>query len=269
MITRDYHIHTNLCDGKDAPEEMVLAAIDKGFTTLGFSGHSPLGNEYWCMTEKNLEIYKEEISRLKDKYKDRIEILCGIEQDYYSETSTESFDYVIGSVHGIRVGDGFVFMDDTAGALQKGIEEHFNGDPLLLAEKYFELVSDIINRTGAHIVGHFDLLLKFEDKNPLFDTSHPRYINAAKKAVDILAQQGALFEVNTGAIARGYRTTPYPEKQMLEYIYQKGCDVIITGDCHQKGSLGCGFENALALIKKCGFTRMAYLSKGKILFEDI
>lgn len=268
MILRDYHVHTNLCDGKSSPEEVVLAAIEKGFATLGFSGHSPLLSEYWCMTKENEKVYIAEIKRLKEKYADKIEILCGIEQDYYSEKA-EGYDYVIGSVHGIMTQGGMVFMDDTPEALRKGIDEQFGGDPLSLAERYFELISDVVNKTGADIIGHFDLLLKFNEKFPLFDTSHPRYVNAAKKAIDILAKQNVLFEVNTGAMQRGYRTTPYPEKQMLSYIKEKGCDVIITGDCHDANYLSYGFEDALKIIKSCGFDRIAYLSKGKIHYTTI
>lgn len=268
MITRDYHIHTNLCDGKNSPEEVVLSAIEKGFTTLGFSGHSPLNDEYWCMTKENEKIYREEIKRLKEKYAEKIEILCGIEQDYYSDCE-KGYDYIIGSVHGIKVQDEIVFMDDTDDALRKGIDKHFGGDALSLAERYFELVSDVKNKTGADIIGHFDLLLKFNEKCPLFDTSHPRYITAAKEAVDILSKQKVLFEVNTGAMQRGYRKTPYPEAWVLQYIREKGCDVIITGDCHDCGYLGYGFREALELIKSCGFTRVAYLSEGKIKYTEI
>lgn len=268
MINRDYHVHTTLCDGKNSPEEVVLSAIDKGFTTIGFSGHSPLYTEYWCMTEENEKVYKEKVKKLKEKYAGKIEILCGIEQDYYSE-GTEGYDYIIGSVHGIKVQGEMVYMDDTDDALRKGIDKHFGGDALNLAERYFELVSDIKNKTNADIIGHFDLLLKFNEKCPLFDTANPRYINAAKKAIDILSEQNVLFEVNTGAMQRGYRTTPYPEKQILSYIKEKGCDVIITGDCHDADYLGYGFNEALSLIKECGFERMAYLSEGKVLCTNI
>lgn len=270
MIKRDYHIHTNLCDGKDTPEEMVLSAIEKGFETIGFSGHTPLMNEYWCMSKENLAIYKNEITRLKEKYKDKIEILLGIEQDYYSEKDLDfEYDYIIGSVHGIKVSDGFVFMDETASSLKKGIEKHFSGDPLLLAEKYFELVADIKNKTNADIVGHFDLLLKFQEDSPIFDTSNPRYIRAAKNSIDKLSEENVLFEVNTGAISRGYRTTPYPEVQILRYINEKGCDVILTSDCHNKNYLGFDFENTVNLIKECGFKRLAYLTNGKIEYINI
>ena len=42
MIFCDYHVHTNFCDGKSAPEEIVLSAVEKGVPTLGFATHSYL-----------------------------------------------------------------------------------------------------------------------------------------------------------------------------------------------------------------------------------
>lgn len=269
MILRDYHVHTNLCDGKDSPEEVVISAIEKGFTALGFSGHNTLRDEYWCMSRENTEVYRKEVSRLKEKYRDKLEILCGIEQDYYSEPAT-GYDYIIGSVHCLKATDGsLIALDDTAQILKDAIDKHFGGDSLALAKEYFQTVSDVADKTGADIVGHFDLILKFEDKTPMFDSSHPEYIKAAIAAIDKLSEKNVLFEVNTGAMARGYRKVPYPEAHLLRYIREKGCDVVITGDCHDCRYLGDGFKEALALVKECGFTRVAHLTKSGISYTDI
>lgn len=34
----NFHTHTIFCDGKNTPEEIVLAEIEKRFSALGFSG---------------------------------------------------------------------------------------------------------------------------------------------------------------------------------------------------------------------------------------
>ena len=38
----NYHTHTTWCDGKDTPEAVVVAAIEKGFYAIGFSSHAML-----------------------------------------------------------------------------------------------------------------------------------------------------------------------------------------------------------------------------------
>ena len=32
---KDLHVHTTFSDGKNTPEEMILAALDKGLETIG------------------------------------------------------------------------------------------------------------------------------------------------------------------------------------------------------------------------------------------
>ncbi|MBQ2943255.1 MAG: histidinol-phosphatase [Ruminococcus sp.] len=267
MIKCNYHTHTVLCDGKDTAEELVLEAIEKGFKVLGFSAHSPLSGEDWCLMPDTKE-YRKTISELKEKYKDKIEILCGIEQDYYSEKE-EGFDFVIGSVHCVKVGDKLIAVDDKAQIVIDAINEHFQGDSDSFAKEYFRTVSDVVNNTGADIIGHLDLIEKFCEQVSIFNPDSEVYKKASEEAVQELCSTGALFEINTGAMARGLRTTPYPSKRLLKLIHTCGGDVIINSDCHDKRYLDYGFEEALALAKECGFERIAYLSKGKIEFAEI
>ena len=94
MYKQNLHTHTTYCDGNNTPEEMVLAAIEKGFGSLGFSMHSHIYSK-----EKPVELvlaYKEEIARLKKAYADQIEIYCGIEKEMRDVRDFGEFDYQIG-----------------------------------------------------------------------------------------------------------------------------------------------------------------------------
>lgn len=236
---RDLHTHTTYCDGKNTPEQMVKAAIEKGLLCIGFSGHSYTHfDERYCMSRQGVKDYCTEIADLKIKYKNEIEILCGIEQDYYSEESTESFDYVIGSVHYLFRDGVYLPLDESAEILKEGIDKYFDGDANLLAEAYFETVSDVVNKTNADVIGHFDLITKFGT----FDTSHPRYVAAWKKAVDKLIPFGKPFEINTGAISRGYTDTPYPSAEIRRYVKEKGGTFILSSDSHCAETLCFGFD---------------------------
>lgn len=267
MIKCNYHTHTVLCDGKDTAEELVIEAIDKGFEVLGFSAHSPLQGEDWCLLPDTKE-YKETISALKEKYKGKIEILCGIEQDYYSEKE-DGFDFVIGSVHCVKVGDKLIAVDDKAQIVIDAINEYFGGDSDAFAKEYFKTVSDVVNKTGADIIGHLDLIEKFCEQTTIFNPHSEVYRKASEDAVKKLCTTNALFEINTGAMARGLRTAPYPSKRLLELIHTYGGNVIINSDCHDKSHLDYGFEAALQLARECGFERVAYITNGEIKFYNI
>ncbi|MBO6014231.1 MAG: histidinol-phosphatase [Oscillospiraceae bacterium] len=243
MIRTDLHMHTCFCDGKNTPEEMVLAAIDRGMECIGFSGHSHTPfDESWCMSESGTEEYRKEIRALKEKYRNRIVILCGIEQDFYSPQDTGGFDYVIGSVHYLKAGGEFIPVDESAEILKKAAVDYFDGDLCALAEEYYRTVSCVLEKTGADIIGHFDLITKFLETDAIPDIADPRYISAWKQAADRLIAAGRPFELNTGAISRGYRTSPYPGNPILEYILENGGKILLSSDSHSKDTIGFEFD---------------------------
>lgn len=253
------HTHTSFCDGKNSPEEMIWSAVEKGFDVLGFSGHSytPF-DETYCMSLENTRRYQKEVRRLAETYRDQICIFCGIEQDIYSDQPTEPYDYVIGSVHAVYREDGrsgrYIYVDSDLAALKEAVSELYGGDYLALAEDYFSIVSQVVHKTGCQIVGHFDLLTKFNEQEHLFDESHPRYKEAVHQALSKLLQADPIFEINTGAMARGYRTSPYPSPSILRSIYQAGGRITINSDSHSASSLDFGFEAAREAARSCGFS---------------
>ena len=249
MITKDLHVHTTYSDGDNTPEEMILAAIARGMSTIGISDHSYTWfDESYCVQKDSITAYQKEIAGLKEKYQDQIEVLCGIEQDYYSEEPTEPYDYVIGSVHYLKVGNAFAFVDETPELFQQAIDEFFDGDVYAFAECYYATVSDVVNKTGADIIGHFDLFSKFNEdarenrENIFFDPSHPRYVAAWKRAVDALLPFDKFFEINTGGMASGRKTVPYPPAKIQNYILSRGGKLLLSSDAHKAENLCFRFE---------------------------
>ena len=204
------------------------------------------------MSPEGTRLYLDEIHRLKAKYSGRIEILCGTECDYYSNINPEDYDYVIGSVHYIDCGGIFRHVDHTPEMLQAAIDESFAGDPYAMAEHYYSLVADVVHKTRANIIGHFDLITKLNAGNRFFDETHPRYIAAANSALDTLLKTGVPFEINTGAVSKGYRDFPYPSLRILKYIAEHGGSVILSSDSHRKETLLYDFPKYEALAESLG-----------------
>lgn len=238
MSGRDLHTHTTFSDGRCSPAETARAAEALGLSRLGFSDHSYTAfGESWCMKKSDTLRYIEEIHALKEAYRGRLEILCGIEQDFYSDEPVEAYDYVIGSVHYLKKDGVYLPVDESAALLREAADRHFGGDVYALAELYFDTVSRVVEKTHADIIGHFDLVSKFNEQTPLFDTQNPRYVAAWQAAADRLIAFGKPFEINTGAIFRGYKTVPYPAPEMLEYIAAHGGRFILSSDSHQSDAL--------------------------------
>ncbi len=240
----DYHLHTSWCDGKATPAEMAEAALAAGLDRLGFSGHSyTFFDEVWCMSPAGTAEYRREAEALREAYAGKLDILCGVEQDYYSLEPTEGYDYVIGSVHYVWAGNAFLPVDESPAHLRAGAEKGFGGDIYAFAEAYFDTVSRVPEISGCSVVGHFDLIAKFNEQEPLFDEGHPRYVRAWQAAAEKLLASGLPFEINTGAISRGYRSVPYPAPPILRYLGQRGARFLLSSDSHAPGTLCFGFES--------------------------
>lgn len=237
MILSDFHVHTTYCDGMNSPEEIILEAISRGIKKLGFSGHSYTAfDEEPCMSITGTESYRAEIKALKEKYASKIEILCGTEQDYYSDMSTQEFDYVIGSVHYVLLNGEYICVEHTDEIFSHLIST-CNNDPYEAAEKYFALVSDVVRRTNADIIGHLDVITRLNRNNKYFDEDNKRYVDAWTSAVDELLKTGRPFEINTGPVSRGIKEFPYPSLPILKYIAEHNGKVILSSDSHKKENL--------------------------------
>ena len=269
MIPRcNLHSHTTYCDGKNTAEEMVRGAIAVGCETLGFSGHSPIADTYWTMTDEGMEEYIREIKALKEKYRDRIEILLGIEFDMRSKLDTSPFEYVIGAAHAVRTNDFCFDVDLSQEPLVENVNKYYGGDFFAYTRDYYENFYSLCDVTKCDIVAHFDLVTKTNEGSRLFDESDKRYRDAALMALDYLLEKKELiFEMNTGAISRGYRKTPYPAEFILRRMAEKGARIMLNSDTHAADTIFTCFEEATEFAKYCGVKNFTIMKNGK--FEEI
>lgn len=258
---QNLHTHTTYCDGKDTAEELILHAKSLGFDSLGFSGHSYMHYApTHSMSLQGTEAYKAEINSLKNKYKNEIDIFCGLEFDMYSEIDLSGYDYLIGSVHFLLIDGEYIAFDRTAKDVKFIIDNYFDGKGISYAKAYYETLCKLPQYGNFDILGHFDLITKHCDTDNFFDQDSDEYIKAAVEAAEALGSKIPFFEVNTGAIARGYRKSPYPSRYLLRELKRIGYGAVITSDCHDKNMLDCEFDTAAEILRDCGFTEKYVLT---------
>ena len=261
MILQDLHTHSDYDDGHGTLREVALSAEKKGLSLVGFSGHSPMPYENeWAMTEETLKCYMAEAQTVKEEMAGRVEVLVGIECDSISDIPLEGFDYVIGSVHHLRCGEQWRCVDEAPEISELVIRWYGGADSA--AEAYFAEVGSLAQREEVDIIGHFDLLTKFNEQKQLYDPQSPAYRAAAQRAMEKLVAAGKIFEINTGAISRGYRTEPYPSRALLTELCRLGGKITINSDSHSPDNLCYGFAEAKALAVECGFTELWQYTDG-------
>jgi len=251
----NYHTHTWRCNHAAGTErEYIERAIESGIEILGFSEHSYLPFEEETMKPHEEGEYRRRVLALKDAYRGRMKILCGVEKDIYSPIDESVYDYTIGSVHYIRCDNAYASVDLSPEATAENVLSFFCGDPYAYAKAYFELVAGLFDHVRADIIGHMDLLTKFHEKQSLLDTEDRRYEMAWKEAVAALIPHEKPFEINSGAISRGWRSTPYHSADILKFIRQNGGRILLTSDSHARDTLRYRFDESRELALACGFT---------------
>ena len=256
-LKANFHTHTVLCDGKNTPEEMVQRALELGFTHLGFSGHMDPD------IHMDLPEYDRQIRILQEKYAGRIEILRGIELDaLYDPSCGENAEFIIGSTHFLDVvSDIPMAVDNTEEILQRLAREFYGGDYYRLAKAYYELEAQVYDRLGCTFIGHFDLVVRFNDALHFLDEEDPRYTRPALEAMEYLVSEGVPFEINCGAVNRNRKKELYPNMFLLKSLREMGGEILINSDAHQAELLDGGFDAALKAAAACGFDHINLLTK--------
>ena len=214
---------------------MVEAALAKGFTALGFSSHSDMVTD--------LSAYKAEVRRLSSEYADRIRVLCGIEAEFDTGFPRGDFDYVIGSAHFVTAPDGVRFaFDHSPKILADGIRDHFGGDSESFVHAFFAQERELAATYDCDILGHLDLVRKFNVKFPFFDETASWYRDELAKTADVVAASGKLVEVNTGAISRGWLDDAYPSAEFRALLRARGVKFILSSDSHAPETIDCAFD---------------------------
>lgn len=288
MRYSNLHTHTTFSDGKHSLEENVLSAIEKNMLSLGFSDHSYTGcDTSYCADQASYSEYLETIRQLRQKYSNQIALYAGLELDYYSIMNhtpvfskslgdgkldntyidraalgfsmdeMKKYDYLIASVHYI-IKDGVCYPIDHSPEQQMDcIQNAFDGDIFAMVQFYFDLLCEHAEHINPTCIGHFDVITKFS----LVPEEDERYREIAGKALRRILKTCQYVEVNTGAIARGWRKTPYPADYLLKILLEEGGKPVLGSDSHDKNNLIFYFDETLELLRQVGF-KQVYVFNG-------
>lgn len=269
-IQSNLHAHAEFCDGTRTLEEMIQSAVELDYLSLGLSSHSPLpfAND-WAMTPRAEGEYLTAMDAMKQKYDEEIELLTGLEWDLDTPEGFvpfDRYDFVIGSVHQLHRKGRVFSVDESEEVLAEGIRTAFDGDGLAMAAAYFEAVVQNALRPRVDIVGHFDILRKYNDRNRFFDEDSAAYQALAKEALQriIAARPELVFEVNFGGMQRAGLPTPYPDRFLMKKLCALGARITLQADAHTAEALDEGWEEAIRYAGEAGYTHVYRLRQNAI-----
>ena len=295
MQNFNLHTHSIYSDGKSQPREIVEEAVRQGFTTLGFSEHSPLPfDNNFSVKSENMPHYMTEIARLKEEYKSRIDLYCALEADYLTNVS-EPFavtkeryhlDYLIGGVHlvvnkptttapktliasadpqslTLINTDEIWFIDGPKWEVyDEGLQKLFDGDIHRAVRRFFEQTNEMIENEPFDIIAHFDKI-KMHNRGRYFHEDEVWYRKLALETLDLIREKGLVMEVNTRGIYKKRYNGFYPSPWLMEEACKMGIPAIISADAHHFSEISLEFEAAEEALKQAGYRNVVNLKDGK------
>ncbi|MEA3498075.1 MAG: histidinol-phosphatase [Campylobacterota bacterium] len=257
----DLHNHTTLCNhATDTPQEYIEKAIELGIDIYGFSEHAPMKNfeDGYRLTIDKKEFYENQTLELKEKYKDKIDILLGyevdfIEGDYILDTIKDAkVDYLIGSVHYLN-GWGF---DNP-----EFIKEYETRDIDTIWQEYFDAVELMAKSGYFNIVGHLDLIkvFKFLPKKDIK--------SLALNSLKAIRKSGMAIEINCAGFRKPIGEQ-YPSISLLELAYELNIPITFSSDAHSVEQVGFRYEDAVNLAKSVGYKKCVYFKNKEMILVD-
>lgn len=229
----NFHMHTSRCHhaiGTD--EEFVLTSIKNGFEKIGFSDHSCWKYSSDFVSHMRMELkdfpeYKKSIQTLKEKYKGQVDILLGLEAEYFPEMQNwllqfcvdEEIDYLIFGNHYYKNDELHIYFG--------------NVDPKYV-QAYFDMCVEGLKTGMYSYLAHPELIMRnpYLEWNKEIETQFTRVCKVCKD-MDIPLEYNVLgMQMNRKL---GYISYPHPKFWQL--AAKMGCKAIIGMDAHRMSDL--------------------------------
>ncbi|MDC7219990.1 MAG: histidinol-phosphatase [Spirochaetales bacterium] len=272
MIKTCYHTHSHYCDGKGKPKAYVESALEKGFSALGFSSHSPWPTSDCGIKEKQVPKYVKEIQGLKEQYAGQLDIYLGLEIEYFpgfSSAADEYYDtlpleYRIGSLHSLwdEREEKWYAVDWTLEQYKHILNDMCGGMMENFARLYYGHIRDMIRVGRIDILGHMDLIKKHNKGEVWFSEDASWYRDEVMDTLDCLKDTGIILEVNTGGLCRGYTDTVYPSPWILKEACDRGIPTQLNGDAHSPENLDFAYDEGQKVIAEAGYKDVRVLLDG-------
>lgn len=273
----DCHTHsTNSPDGYDAPEAMLLAAMENGLSAYALTDHCEInrwfGRAHYsnaALSENPQDTYDfahdfeaamEDNLRLKEKYKGKINFISGIELgqaqfDFGLAAAVAAdarLDFIIASLHQAKGYDDFAFTD------------YSKTDPVLMVSKYYREMLEVCRKGSFDILGHLTYPLRYIEGESGIKINMSENDEVIREIFRVLIERGKGIEINTSGLRQKYGRT-FPDMYYLKMYREMGGDILSVGsDAHRCEDIGAGIKDGIALAEEAGFKYLSIFQAHKV-----
>ncbi len=277
----DCHTHTQFSIDSEADiNKCVERAAELGLAAYAITDHCECNAWYpeEHYTDKSVhdsfnyrkDFYGsvEAITELKEKYADKLNLICGVELGQIMHdtkaaaiaASDERLDFIIGSVHQVRGEKDFFYIDYE----KMSMDEIYN-----LLERYFNEVCELCRSDIPDVIGHLTYCLRYMKQRHNICPDISRFDDIIAESFRILAHSGKGIEINTSGLRQGFGDT-FPDLRYVKLFRDLGGEIISIGsDAHTIEDIAKGTAEGAEIAKLAGFNHLCYFKQRKPVFIEI
>ncbi len=263
----DVHVHSRYStDSETEPEDNIRRAIEIGLPAVCFTDHMDWDFPLEGITyDFNPTEYCEELGGLREKYKDRIKVLIGVElgmqpnleKRYRALLSEYPFDFAIGSQHLVDGKDPY-YPETFEGKTDREVFRKYFDETLENVKAFHDFDS----------MGHLDYIVRY-GRNKSRSYSYRAFADVIDEILKLLVRYNIAIEINTAGF-RKQIGSPNPHPDILRRYRELGGTLVTVGsDSHKPHTLGFAFDTASEILKSCGFTHYVYYEKRQPKFVKL
>ncbi len=272
MFLCDYHTHTNFSfDG--APhathDAMCRRALEVGLSDIAFTDHCDINGEVEGLyTPYRADEAFAAMAAVKDKYRGRLNVVCGIELGNATQYPAEAaavlrahpYEFVIGSLHNLSGVPDFCMLK-----YELMTDAHI---ARLFDRALDETIAMVARTEGLTTVGHISYIHRYVTLAQRKLDFKPHY-DKLEHLYRILINRDIALELNVSTLLKGLGVA-MPTMELLKLYRDCGGRLITVGsDAHAPENLGKAIRKGYAILGTVGFDKVVTVRDGERVLQSI
>ena len=277
----DCHTHTQFSVYSEADVNLMIErAIELQLSAYAITDHCECNRWYGEERYKGEDAYPyfdfgkdyensvSTVTKLKEKYSGRINLICGTEMGQALQDievaekiiSDKRLDFVIASLHQLPKTEDFAFLDYT---------KFTQPEIKVLLERYFTEIHKMCLWGKFDILGHLTYVLRYIEGAYNIKVDMKPYDFIIEEIFKAVISNGCGIEINTSGLRQKYGDC-FPSYDYVRLYRELGGEILSLGsDTHFVEDVGKGISEGAEIAKRAGFDYIAYYKNRKPEFIKI
>lgn len=268
----DTHMHSEYSHDSDCPVSAIYeAAVEKGLDLVCITDHCDIyanqDHQQVLQTRKQIvEGIRKDIAGYSG-----LQILIGVELGggfidpalAQAVVDSQSFDVVIGSVHGIMFrGERKSTSKFDFGAVDEAVMlEYLDG--------YMDAVVYIAEKLDVDVLAHVTYIFRYINGKYQKNLDWRSQEEKLRRIFRAIIQRNIALEINTSCVGSFYDEW-LPNKELIDLYLEMGGRLFTLGsDAHKAQKIGLGFPEVMDYLRSRGVTQLVYYKNRQPRFYSI